>query len=136
MSPSSKFFLRGEGKSPLKYISIFLFSIFAYYIEKGLISQLEFGFPFLVCPNSWLQKYQKCCHIGTLEAFYLWTWGISVKAKRLDSHSSPIQLLDFPHLSTNGHSMKPPNSMPFDLMRFMKPILNESNLHFDHYISL
>ena len=56
-------------------------------------------------PNSW---HQKCYHVGTLKAFHLWTLGTSVKAKGLDSHSPPIKLPDFLHLSKDGHSVKTP----------------------------
>ena len=52
---------------------------------------------------------KKLCHVGTLEAFHLWIFEPSLKVKRLDSHSPPIKFLDFLHLSTNTHSVKPPS---------------------------
>ena len=108
---SSHFWARGEGRSSLKYMkSVFLLD-FEYFIFLKIWSHnksLDFHSwcvqTLAESPNSWRQKY---CHVGTLEAFYLWTLGISVKAERLDSHSPPIKLLDFFHLSTNGHSVKP-----------------------------
>ena len=46
-------------------------------------------------------------HIGTLEAFHLWSLLTNLKADRSTSHSPPIKLLDFLHLLTNGHSDDP-----------------------------
>ena len=51
---------------------------------------------------------KKYCHVGTLEAFHLWSLGTSVKAKRSTSYSLPIKLLDFLHLLTNKHNLKIP----------------------------
>ena len=50
---------------------------------------------------------KKYCHVSTLEAFHLWILGTSMKAKRPNSCSLPIKLLDFFHLSTKRHSVKP-----------------------------
>ena len=49
---------------------------------------------------------KKCCHIGTLEAFHLWSLVTSVKAQRSTSRSPPITLLDFLHLSIDRPSVK------------------------------
>ena len=51
---------------------------------------------------------KKCCHIGTLEAFHLWSLATSVKAQRSTSRSPPITLLDFLHLSIDRPSVKTP----------------------------
>ena len=53
-----------------------------------------------------IKNAEKCCHIGTLEAFHLWTLATGVKAERSTSHSLPIKLLTFLHLSTDTHSVK------------------------------
>ena len=44
--------LESEGRSPFIYIMSVFLSNFEYFAEKSLASRLEFGFPFLVCPNS------------------------------------------------------------------------------------
>ena len=41
-----------KGESPLKYIMSVLLSDFEYFIEKMFGHRHEFGFPFLVYPNS------------------------------------------------------------------------------------
>ena len=51
-------------------------SDFEYIIEKKLVSQLEFGFLFSVCPNS---CHQKCYHVGTLKG--LSTLGTSMRLR-------------------------------------------------------
>ena len=72
-----------------------------FYSKKYLASRQEFGFPFLMHPNylkrpnSWCQK---CCHVGTLKAFHLWSLAINVKVQMSTSRSPPIILLDFLYL--------------------------------------
>ena len=51
---------------------------------------------------------KKCCHVGTLEAFHLWSLATSVKAQRSTSRSPPMTLLDFLHLSIDRPSVKTP----------------------------
>ena len=53
---------------------------------------------------------QKCYHVGTLEAFHLWSLATSVKVQRSTSRSPPITLLDFLHLSIDWPSVKTPSS--------------------------
>ena len=103
-----KLLSRGEGRNPLKYIMSVLLSDFEYFIEKSSVSQLEFGFPFSVCPNSCREvellapKVPISCHVGILKAFHFWSLATSMKAKRSYSHSPSIKLLDFIYPSTVG----------------------------------
>ena len=46
-----KLLLRGEGRSPLKYIMSVLCQILSILLKKCFTSRLEFGFPFLKNPN-------------------------------------------------------------------------------------
>ena len=75
---------------------------FAYFVEKmfGLFARdwvYILSMPKLLPKGQTLaaKSTKKCCHVSTLEAFHLWNLGTSVKAKRLDSRSLPIKLLDF-----------------------------------------
>ena len=51
---------------------------------------------------------KKWCHVGTFEAFHLWSLATNVKAQRSTSCSPPIILLDFLHLSIDPPSVKTP----------------------------
>ena len=100
-----KLLSRGEEGSPLKYIM----SVILLKKKFGLLIRVwvsVFIVPKLLLRVQTLgaKTTKKCCHVGTLEAFHLWILG----AEKLDSCSPPIKLLDFLHLLTNGHSMKPP----------------------------
>ena len=65
--------VRGEKKTPLKYIMNVLLLDFEYFIEKYLTSRQEFGFSIIGTKST-----KKYCHVGTLKAFHLWTLGTSV----------------------------------------------------------
>ena len=85
-----------------------LLSDFEYFIEKKFGLSTKVWVSIFTVPKFLLIKSaKKCCHVGILEAFQLWTLGTSVKAERLDSCTPPIKLLDFLHLSTDRHSVKP-----------------------------
>ena len=83
---------------------------FEYFIEKmlGLSTRVWVSIPSVpkLLPKVQTFGAKKCNHVGTLESFHLWTLGTSVKAKRSDSRSPLIKLLDFFHLPTDGHSVK------------------------------
>ena len=110
---SSKILSRGEERSPLKYIISVLLSNFEYFIEKKCGLWTRVWISIFIMPK-FLPRVQtlgakttkKCCHVGTLEAFHLWTLENSMKAERLESYYRPIKLLHFLHLSLNGHSVK------------------------------
>ena len=109
-----KLLSRGEWRSPLKYIMSIFCQILSISLKKfGLSTRIWVSI--LSVPKFLLRvqtlgakSAKKYCHVGILKAFHLWTLCTSVKAERLDSHSLPIKLLDFLHLSTDKHSMKPP----------------------------
>ena len=110
--PLPKLLLRGEGRSPLKYIMSVLLIDFKYFIEKifGFLTRVWVS---ILCVSKHLlrgknfgtKSAKKCCHVGTLKAFYLWSLAIRRRGR---SCSPPIKLLHFLHLSTNGHSIKTP----------------------------
>ena len=113
--PLPKLLSRGQGRSPLKYIMSVLLSYFEYCVEKifGLSTRVCVSIlngPKVLARGQILgaKSAKMCCHVGILEAFHLWTLGTSVKAKRSDSHSPPIKLLDFFHFLISGHSVKIP----------------------------
>ena len=92
--PLLKLLSRGEGRNLLKYImSVFLLD-FEYFIQKRFGLSIRVWISILGMPKFLLRvqtlgakSVKKYCHIGTLEAFYLWTLGTSVKAERPDSCS-------------------------------------------------
>ena len=110
-----KLLLRGEGRSPLKYIMSVLLSNFEYFIEnkfhlstKVWISILD-GLKLLPKGQTLdIKSAKKYCHVCTLETFHLWGLATSVKAQRSTSCFSPIKLLDFLHLSIDQRSVKTP----------------------------
>ena len=63
---------RGEGRNLLEYIMSVLLPNFQYFIEKSSTSWLEFGLPRGRTLGT--KSAEKCYHVGTLEAFYLWSW--------------------------------------------------------------
>ena len=96
---SFSFWVRGEGRSPLKYIMFHL---------SARVWVSIFDAPKLFPRGQTLgtKSAKKCCHVGTLEAFHLWSLATSVKAQRSTSRSPPITLLDFLHLSIDRPSVK------------------------------
>ena len=71
----------------IKYIINALLSDFEYFIEKkfGLLTRVwisVLGGPKLLSRGQTLgtKSIKKCCHVGTLEAFHLWSLATSVKA--------------------------------------------------------
>ena len=82
-----KLLSRGEDRSPLKYIINVLMSDSEYFIEKkfGLSTRVwvsDLGGPKLLSRGQsfGIKSVKKCHHIGTLEAFHLWSLATSVKA--------------------------------------------------------
>ena len=61
-------------------------------------------------PNSWCQK---CCHVGTLEAFHLWSLATSVKAQRSTSRLSTNHIAGFLHLSNRLAKCEDPLRAPW-----------------------
>ena len=110
---------KGEGRIPLKYVMTIFLSNLEYILKKYLASWKEFGFPFFMCPNSCQEvkllasKVLPCKHFGGLSPL-----DTSVKAERSTFRSLPIKLLNFLHLSTNGHSMKNPLNVYEDKGKF------------------
>ena len=90
-----------------------LLSDFEYFIETKFDLSTRIWVSILGVPKLFLKgqtlgakSVKKYCHVGTLEAFHLWSLGTNVKAKRVTSHSPPIELLNFVHLLTDAHSFK------------------------------
>ena len=90
-----------------------LLSKFKYFTEKIFDLSTRVWISILIVPNPCREVEflvpkvpRKHCHVGTLEAFHLWSLATSVKAARSTSYCPPIKLLDFLHLSTEGHSVK------------------------------
>ena len=101
--PNPKLLSRGEDRSPLKYIISVLLSNSEYFIEKnfGLLTRVwvsVLGGPRLLSRGQTLgaKSAKKCCHVGTLEAFHLWTLATSVKAQRLTSRLSTNHVVGMP----------------------------------------
>ena len=100
---NSKLLSRGKDRSSLKYIINVLLSNFEYSIRKkfGLLTKVwvsVLGGPKLLSRGQTLdaKSAKKCCHVGTLEAFHLWSLATCVKAQL---GSPPITLLNSLHLS-------------------------------------
>ena len=77
-------------------MSVFL-SNFEYFIEKKFGFSTRVWVSILSMPkflprvqNLGAKTTKKYCYVGTLEAFYLWILGTSVKAKRPNFLSLPI----------------------------------------------
>ena len=92
-----------------------LLSDFEYFIQKKFGLLIEVWVSILGVSKLLLRvqtlstkRVKKYCHVGTLEVFHLWTLDTSVKAKRPNSHSLPIKMLEILHLLIDEHSMKPP----------------------------
>ena len=98
-----KLLSRGEDRSPLKYIiSVFLLDS-EYFIKKkfGLLTTVwvfVLGGPKLLLRGQTLgaKSAKKCCHIGTLEVFHLWSLATSVKALRSTFGLSTNHVAEFP----------------------------------------
>ena len=110
-----KLLLRVEGRSPLKFIMSVLLLDFEYFMENKFhfltrvwVSILRESKFLPRGQNLDAKSAKKCCHVGTLEAFHLWSLATSVKAHRSTSCSPPIKLLDFLHLLTDWPSVKTP----------------------------
>ena len=93
-------------KSSLKYIICVLLSDFDYFIEKKFDLSTRvwisiFDAPKLFSRGQTLgaKSAKKCCHVGTLEAFHLWSLATSVKAQRSTSRLSTNHSARFLHLS-------------------------------------
>ena len=101
--PNPKLLSRDEDKSPLKYIfSVFLLDS-EYFIEKkfGLSTRVWIsilGGPKLLLRGQTLgaKSARKYCHVGTLEAFHLWSLATTVKAQRSTSRLSTNHVAGFP----------------------------------------
>ena len=82
--PNPKLLFRGKDRSPLKYIISVLLSDSKYFIKKkfGLSTKVwvsVLGGPKLLLRGQTLgaKSAKKYCHIGTLEAFHLWSLATS-----------------------------------------------------------
>ena len=101
--PNPKLLSRGEDRSPLKYIISVLLSDSKYFIEKkfGLSTRVWIsilGGPKLLLRGQTLgaKSAKKCCHVGILEAFHLWSLAISVKAQRSTFQLSTNHVVGLP----------------------------------------
>ena len=56
---------------------------------------------------------KKCCHVGTLEAFHLWSLATSVKAQRSTSRLSTNHIAGFLHLSNQPAKCEDPLTISF-----------------------
>ena len=98
-----KLLSRGEDKSPLKYIISVILLDYEYFIEKtfGLFTKVwvsVLGGPKLLSGGQTFgtKSAKKCCHVGTLEAFHLWSLATSVKAQRSTSRLSTNYIARLP----------------------------------------
>ena len=101
--PNPKLLSRGEDISPLKYIISIFLSNSEYFIEKkyGLSTRVwisVLGGPKLLSRGQTLgtKSTKKCYHVGTLEAFHLWSLAPSVKAQRSTSRLSTNHVVGLP----------------------------------------
>ena len=104
-----------KDKSSLKYIVTVLLSDFEYLIEQkfGLSTRVwvsVLGGPKLLSRGQTLgaKSAKKCYHVGTLEAFHLWSLATSVKAQRSTSWLSTNHIVEFLHLSNRPAKCKDP----------------------------
>ena len=95
-------------------MNVFL-SDFECFIEKELHLSTRVWISILDVPKLLLRgqtlrtkSAKKYYHVGTVEAFHLWSLAINVKVEKLTSCFPPIKLLDFLHVSTDGHTVKTP----------------------------
>ena len=72
---------RGEGRSSLKYIMSVILLDFEYFIENKFHLSTRVWVSILGGPKLLLRgqilgakSAKKCCHVGTLETFHLWSW--------------------------------------------------------------
>ena len=113
--PNPKLFSRGEDRSSLKYIINVLLSDSEYFIEKKFdlstrIWVSVFDAPKLFSRGQTLdaKSAKKCCHVGTLEAFHLWSLATSVKTQRSTSRLSTNHIAGFLHLSNRPAKYEDP----------------------------
>ena len=99
--PNPKLLSRGEDRSSLKYIISVLLSNSEYFIEKKLDLSTRVWVSVFDAPKFFsrgqtlgAKSAKKYCHVGTLEAFHLWSLATSVKAQRSTSQLSTNTLLD------------------------------------------
>ena len=107
--------LEMKNKSSLKYINSVFLSDSEYFIEKkfGLLTKVWvsiLGGPKLLSRGQTLgaKSAKKCCHVGTLEAFHLWSLATSVKVQRLTSRLSTNHIVGFLHLSNRPAKCEDP----------------------------
>ena len=98
-----KLLSKGEERSPIKYIISVLLLDSKYFIEKkfGLSTRVWISIlkgPKLLLRGQTLstKSAKKCCHVGTLKAFYLWSLATSVKAQRSTFGLSTNHIVGFP----------------------------------------
>ena len=121
--PNAKLLSRGETNSPevtLKYIISVLLLDFEYFIEKKFDLSTRvwvsvFDAPKLFSRGQTLgaKNAKKCCHVGTLEAFHLWSLATSVKAQRSTSRLSTNHIVGFLHLSNRPAKCEDPLSFNY-----------------------
>ena len=104
--PNPKLLSRGEDRSSLKYIISVLLSNSEYFIENKFSLSTRVWVSVLEGPKHLsrgqtldAKSAKKCCHVGTLEAFHLWSLTTSVKAQRSTSRLSTNHIAGFLHLS-------------------------------------
>ena len=115
--PNPKLLSRGEDKSSLKYIINVFLSNFEYFIEKKFdlstrvwVSVFDAPKLFSRGQNLGAKSTKKCYHVGTLEAFHLWSLATSVKAQRSTSRHSTNHIARFLHLSNRLAKCEDPQS--------------------------
>ena len=101
--PNPTLLSRGEDRSALKYIINVLLLDFEYFIEKNFGLSIRvwvsiLGGPQLLSRGQTLgaKSAKTCCHVGTLEAFRLWSLATSVKAQRLTFQLSTNHIVGLP----------------------------------------
>ena len=105
--PNPKLLSRGEDKSSLKCIINVLLSDSEYFIEKKFDLSTRVWVSIFDAPKLFsrgqplgTKSAKKCCHVGTLEAFHLWSLSkSSVKAQRSTSRLSTNHIARFLYLS-------------------------------------
>ena len=144
-----KLLSRGEDRSSLKYITKVFLSDFEYFIEKkfGLLTRVwvsVLGGPKLLLRGQTLgaKSTKKCCHVGTLEAFHLWSLATSVKAQRSTSWLSTKHIAGFLHLSNRPAKCKDPlsdntlrSAIPFQSLKKLTLLLLQNNLQEGDFIT-
>ena len=113
--PNPKLLSRGEDRSSLKYIINVFLSDSEYFIEKNFDLSTRvwisiFDAPKLFSRGQTLgtKNAKKYCHVGTLEAFHLWSLATSVKAQRSTSWLSTNHIARFLHLSNRPAKCEDP----------------------------